>query len=288
MKTSWLFRFIRQKSFKSTYKFFWHYFQLPEIDLLQIIHEFHPVDPIAKELVWMPPFKGSTHDDFSILINLITYYKPQLILEIGTGFGATTANICANSDSKIYTVNALPEQIQGKVITYSLAENKIGSVYKELGFGHRVNQIFSNTEDIDFLDYLHPNSVDFVIIDGCHDPDFVVNDFLKTLPVLSDKAIVVFHDVHPSCDMHLVDAYSGCLYLRKKNGYNIQHITNSWWGILKIQKPSHNISTSQSWFNSLFTMTMSQKKILLFHKTNAKRLHWILRLFRRIRTLVEA
>ena len=68
---------------------------------------------------------------------------------------------------------------------------------------------------IDLTRYLPAASVDFTIIDACHDVDFVINDFLCILPLLHSKSIVLFHDVHPSLEGHLRSSYIACMYLQK-------------------------------------------------------------------------
>jgi len=175
----------------------------------------------------MPPYVGpDTHDDLAALMQIVKAIGPKLVLEVGTGRGATVANICNNSDARVMTVNALPEQISGDVITYTLTKDEIGSVYRAHGFENRVTQIYANTMSIDFAKYFQKPHVDLAIIDACHDEAFVLNDFRKVLRTLAPGATVLLHDTHPSMEGHLAGSYKACVALRRK-GFDIKHIRNT-------------------------------------------------------------
>ncbi|MGI0060808.1 MAG: class I SAM-dependent methyltransferase, partial [Nitrosotalea sp.] len=172
-----------------------------------------------------------TADDYSALIRALKRNKPKVVLELGTAHGNTVANICRElPDCKVYTVNALLEDQTGGITTFGLTKDEIGRVYREYGYGSRVVQIYENTLKMDLSRYLHRGQVDFAIIDACHDPDFVINDFLKITPFLKENALVFFHDTHPSMKKHLWGSYSACVRLRFK-GYDIRHLKGTWWGV---------------------------------------------------------
>ena len=170
------------------------------------------------------------HDDITPLLRIVQYFQPKCILEIGTAWGNTTANICKISTGKIFTVNALPEQIADQTSSFALTKEMIGSVYRKYGFDNRVTQIYENTLNFDHKKYFQSACVDLAIIDACHEAEYVINDFDKVLPVLSQNAIVLFHDTHPSRIGHLKGSYQACMDLRRQ-GYNIKYIKDTWWGI---------------------------------------------------------
>jgi predicted O-methyltransferase YrrM len=217
------------------WKFFWKNFKLPEVSLQDLVPCEKPLKPTITENLCLPPYEGTTdHDDVDALLRLITHLEPHVVLELGTAQGATVANICAISDAEVYTVNALPEQISGQITTFVLSKDEIGFVYRKHGFSGRVVQIFENTKQMDLSSYLDFDIVDFTIIDACHDTDYVINDFLKVLPVLKDEGIVLFHDVHPSMKSHLVNSYVACMYLRRL-GFNVCHLNGTWWAFWQRQ-----------------------------------------------------
>jgi predicted O-methyltransferase YrrM len=171
-----------------------------------------------------------THDDIGALLRIVKTLNPKIVLELGTAYGNTTANICQISEAKIFTVNALPEQISGNVTTFALTKETIGSIYRQYGFQNRVIQIYENTLNLNLNSYFKTPCVDLAIVDACHDTEYVINDFIKVLPSLKDKAIVLLHDTHPSMAGHLKGSYKACMNLRKQ-GFKIKHIKDTWWAI---------------------------------------------------------
>ncbi len=243
---------------KSIWNFFWDNFQLPQVDLDELCLTNTQEYPLITEQICMPPYAGDASlKDFSFLILLVKKRNPAIVLELGTGYGTTVANICTVCDAKVYTVNALAENLaehtEGSRITYMLTKDEIGYVYRKNGYADRVVQIFESTRNINILDWIEPKSVEFAIIDACHDAEFVVNDFLKILPSLSDDAIVLFHDTNPSLKGHFVDSYIGCMYLRKL-GYNVKYLKESSWGILLSENSTYRFSTLLKVKNAVHTV----------------------------------
>jgi predicted O-methyltransferase YrrM len=230
---------------------FWNDNQLPQISLGELVSHVGVVEPPILDKLCLPPYEGPTdHDDAGPLFTLVRAFDPKVVLELGTAAGATVANICALSQAQVYSVNALPEQISGNNVTYVLEKDEIGHVYRDHGFGERVFQIYENTKYMSFTDYLPLRSVDFAIIDACHDTDYVVSDFLKILPVLKNDAVVLFHDVHPNMKAHLRSSYIACMYLRKL-GYDIRHLADTWWAIWQANEGKLEISVQKQILNWL-------------------------------------
>ncbi len=188
--------------------------------------------PIILEDAGVPPYVGSPHhDDLRPVLTIARSLAPRKAIEMGTSYGNLAANICRQCPSAtVYTVNALPDQQTGGITTHSLTGDQIGRVYLAYGYSSRVVQILSNTLDLDLSQVLTEGTVDLAIIDACHDPEYVVNDFHKVRPFMSSKGIVLFHDTHPSMKGHLRGSYMACMLLRRA-GYDIRHIENTWWGV---------------------------------------------------------
>ena len=258
---------------------FWGSCRLPEVDVASLAPGVTPLEPPITEKLYMAPFnklKGLSfagHDDAGPLFDLVRALQPRAALELGTAFGATTANICAVSTARVYRVNALPEQIEGRLTTFAPSRETIGSVYRQHGFAERVLQIYENTWQLDLRRYVPAHSVDFAIIDACHDADFVVNDFLCLLPVLSERAIVLFHDVHPSMRKLLVDGYLGCMYLRKL-GYDIRHIENTWWGVWQAGSAEARLPLAGRVANALDSAVVRLRRRSAVHDVKSMRQIW--------------
>lgn len=208
---------------------------LPEININSIAPGlFDPIPPILDDIC-MPPYfnKGCfLQNDFGVLIRLLRYHQPTTVFEFGTAHGNTTANVCQVTSAHVYTLNALPEQISGESVTFTLSRDEIGRVYRAAGYADRVTQIYEDTMEFVPSRVLREGQIDFCIIDACHDTEFVLHDFLNIEPYISPGGTVVLHDTHPSRAAHLQGSYDACVSLRQK-GFNILHIEDCWWGYWK-------------------------------------------------------
>jgi len=206
--------------------------RLPTISLEQIGAAGIEVEPAIKEDICMPPYYNFTdHDDYAPLIKIAKFIQPETILELGTAYGNTVANLCRQlPEVQVVTVNAPVEVQTGQVTTFDLTVDEIGRVYRQHGFSDRVTQIFENTLNLDLSLCFDEPCVDLAIIDACHDTNFVINDFHKVRPFIRSGGMVLLHDTHPSIKGHLEGSYKACVALRKE-GFDIRHLKGTWWGI---------------------------------------------------------
>jgi predicted O-methyltransferase YrrM len=205
----------------------------PKTIELETVAPHHPETgppPILEE-VCLPPYRDRSHDDFGPLLRIVSAVQPRVVLEFGTAHGNITANICQATNAHVYTINALPEQLRGSVVTFKeLTREEIGSVYRRHGFAKRVTQIYCDTRQFEPGRYFAEPVVDLAIIDACHDTDFVLSDFYKALGVLRQGAVVLLHDTHPSMEGHLGGSYVACVKLRRR-GFDIRHVKDTWWAV---------------------------------------------------------
>ncbi len=208
---------------------------LPTISLDELVDGREaPEAPILDDLCLPNHAEPPGHNDLIPLLTLLKNRQPAVVLELGTAHGNTTANICKQCPkAKVYSVNALPEQISGDIITFALTKDEIGRAFRKNGYSDRVQQIYANTLDLDLSPYLQPATVDFAIVDACHDTPFVINDFLKVAPFMKPGGLVLLHDTHPSMEEHLLGSYRACMYLKQK-GYDIRHLQDTWWGVWQV------------------------------------------------------
>jgi hypothetical protein len=203
---------------------------LPLVKLDDVAPAITMESPILDDIC-MPPYFAFAHDDYSALMRIAAMVDPRLIVELGTAHGNTVANLCKQfPNANVVTVNAVAEEQTGEAITFSLAPQDIGRVYRQHGFGGRVMQLLQNTLQLDLSAHVAEGSVDLAIIDACHDAAFVENDFRKVSPYVRSGGMVLLHDTHPSMQGHLWGSYLACVRLRRR-GYDIQHVKDTWWGI---------------------------------------------------------
>ena len=204
---------------------------LPQVDWPRDSKRERVLDPLLDDICLPPYFAATDQDDYAALMSVVAVLQPAVVLELGTAYGNTVANISRHCPTaRIYTVNALAEEQTGEATTFVLGRNEIGRVYRKYGFESHVTQIFSNTLTLDLSTYLSKPVVDLAIIDACHDPEYVLNDFRKVVPFLSERGVVMLHDTHPSMQAHLIASYRACMALRKL-GFDIRHLKNTWWAI---------------------------------------------------------
>ena len=209
-------------------------YALPEIDIKEIASRPVTLPELIMDDIGMPPYVETIeHDDIRPLLTIAAGLQSRVIVELGTAYGNSTANLCkVCPDATIYTVNAPAEEQSGELVTFELTREQVGRVYRKAGYGDRVVQIFKNTLELDLSEYLPQPMVDLAIIDACHDTDFVINDFHKVKSFIKPGGVVVFHDTHPSLWRHTFGSYIACMKLRQQ-GFDIRHLRSTWWGVWK-------------------------------------------------------
>jgi predicted O-methyltransferase YrrM len=179
----------------------------------------------------MPPYAGSSLDDFYSLMSIVEWMQPRIVLELGTALGNTVANVCRLiPTTQVYTVNAPADEQSGILTTHELSVEQIGWVYRKYGYGSRVTQILQNTLQLDLSKKFSRSVIDLAIVDACHDTTYVVNDFLKVQPFIRRGGLVLLHDTHPSMSRHYYGSYRACMLLRGQ-GYDIRHLTDTSWAM---------------------------------------------------------
>ena len=81
--------------------------------------------------------------DAEVIAAVCANTNPEVVLEIGTSAGQTTAIMSQHAPrSQVYTVNIHPDEIAqgGELVTYAPSLDHIGKVYRQLGCKN-VNQI---------------------------------------------------------------------------------------------------------------------------------------------------
>ena len=124
------------------------------------------------------------------LFRLIDYFKPELILELGTSLGVTTCYLAqANTHGKIVSIEGNPNLV-------------------DISKQHITQLNLTNIELItgNFDDQLKPvlhkmGRVDFVLFDGNHRKEPTLNYFEICLKYANEQSVFVFDDIYWTPDM---------------------------------------------------------------------------------------
>jgi predicted O-methyltransferase YrrM len=125
-----------------------------------------------------------------LLFRIAQYYKPEVIIELGTSLGITTAYLASgNTHSKVYTCEG--SKNVAVIAKDNFDELKLKNI--ELVEG-------------DFEQTLQPllsklNKIDLAFIDGNHRKEPTLNYFTQLLKHSTNSTIVIFDDIHWSAEM---------------------------------------------------------------------------------------
>lgn len=128
---------------------------------------------------------------------LIEKLRPSVFVELGTHYGDSYCAFCqaiqkASVNCQAYAVDTWEGDehagFYGQDVL-NLLRSQHDAHYS--GFSRLLRQTFD-----DAATHFAPNSVDLLHIDGLHTYEAVKHDFLTWLPLLSDQAVVIFHDIN--------------------------------------------------------------------------------------------
>jgi predicted O-methyltransferase YrrM len=158
------------------------------------------ITSVATEfLVSRPPDWGGsmTITEISSLCNLVAARHPRKVLEIGSFRGLTTLNIALNAkDAEIHTLDLPPDAEPASTKFNTNDVNIIVSrgdyYYEDRPEATRIQQHYGDTATFDYSE-IGPG-VDFCLIDAAHSYEYVRNDTAKSLPLMTDDGLILWHD----------------------------------------------------------------------------------------------
>lgn len=158
-------------------------------------------------------------------------------LEIGTHIGRGTYKIATNTNGIVYTVNALPEQISGHLVTDVLTKEQIGSFLRESRVSN-FEQIYADSRNWQIPDHIRDLSV--VFVDGCHDTQYVYYDSKNVFDRIRKGGFIIWHDFSPMYRSYpefswINDCMSGVeLFCRDMNIDLVFHLEHSYMGFYRV------------------------------------------------------
>ena len=131
---------------------------------------------------------GTTKKRAKLLYRIITYLKPNSILELGTSLGIATHTMhLGNEEASITTIEGCPN-----ISEFSIAH------FKKL----QLKNIEVLTGDFDDkLKSLRTNTYDFIFFDGNHQKDATLHYFNTLLPTAHNNTVFIFDDIYWSKSM---------------------------------------------------------------------------------------
>jgi len=124
-----------------------------------------------------------------LLYRIISYYKKQSILELGTSLGITTAYLASAQNTSVNT-------LEGSVNIANIAKQNFSALQL-----NNINVIVGDFNET-LLPLLNTNCIiDVAFIDGNHRKTPTVSYFEQLLSNINEHSILVFDDIHWSIEM---------------------------------------------------------------------------------------
>jgi len=125
-----------------------------------------------------------------LLHNMVGYYKPVHVIELGTSLGITTAYLaCADSNSKVISIEGASEV--SAIAQKNIDQLAISNVSLLEGrFEDKLQEVLSDLGDIDFA-----------FIDGNHRLQPTLEYFRQLVSYAAPLSLLVFDDIHWSAEM---------------------------------------------------------------------------------------
>lgn len=149
----------------------------------QYSHRFERVASIVRN--------SSVSDRYGrLLFRLVEYFKPQIIIEIGTSVGLSTLYLAlANHEANIYTIEGCATKSEQAAINFNAMQ--VSNIEQHIG---RFDLVLPDVVK-------KAGKLDFAFIDGNHTYEATIENFKTLLAIANNDTVFVFDDIHWSADM---------------------------------------------------------------------------------------
>ena len=158
------------------------------------------IAPVATEFkVSRPPDWGGsmTITEISSLCHLVAARRPRKVLEIGSFRGLTTLNLAINApEAEIHTLdlppNFDPAQTEFEHHDRNIITTRGFYYYEAREEMTRIHQHYGDTATFDYEEI--GGGVDLCLIDAAHSYEYVRNDTTRSLPLMANNSLMLWHD----------------------------------------------------------------------------------------------
>jgi hypothetical protein len=139
--------------------------------------------------------------DVAAILTLAIAQQPSGVLEIGTFWGSTTANLARNlPQAKVHTIDLpldagdVEESIAGQPVNdlHLIQSRQVGKAFRGTELEGRITQHFGDTARYDYSSI--PDELSFFMIDGSHTYEYAKSDTLVCLGLARGASTLVWHD----------------------------------------------------------------------------------------------
>lgn len=125
-----------------------------------------------------------------LLFRLANFFQPELIIELGTSLGISTAYLAsANSKTQLITIEGCPET--AAIASQNFKQLKLKNIEQVIdNFDQKLPEVLSTI-----------SKIDFVFFDGNHRKEATMNYFKQCLEKANEDSLFVFDDIYWSEEM---------------------------------------------------------------------------------------
>lgn len=168
--------------------------RIPVISIGEFVGEARGASILLEDFI--PVNMNVSVTEIAFISLLVRAQNPRVLLEIGTFDGNTTLQLAANSapGAVIYTVD-LPDSRSSQM--HASGEKPRRFVPSQ--YAGKVLQKLADTMTADFAELCDGHRPDLVFIDAGHRYSNVKNDTEKTLAILAEGGLLIWHDYAYNC-----------------------------------------------------------------------------------------